>query len=237
MAGVTDPAPAAVIRHVAFEGFGTLAGEVERRGLAWRYLDPPADALAAARDAPLAAVMGGPIGVGDVDRFAWLDDELALIRHRLSRRLPTLGICLGAQLMARAMGASVAPMPAPEIGWSPLALTAAGRQSVLRHLGGPVLHWHGEMFELPPGCRPLASTPACANQAFAAGDHALALQFHIEVDAAELEHWLVGHIHELDHRGVAVEELRRDAARFAGAAVTEGRALFAEWLTANGFGS
>lgn len=223
-----------VIRHLCFEGLGTLAHELDRLGLPFDYLDPPGDALGSAGDAKVLVVMGGPISVNDDVRFPFLADVVETIRHRIDNRLPTLGICLGAQLIARAMGANVAPMASPEIGWQTLTLTARARSGPLRHLASPVLHWHGEAFDLPEGAEALASTAACPNQAFSVGEHTLALQFHVEVSAAHLEHWLVGHIHELDHCGVDVEILRDDTRRFAGECTAHGGRLFAEWLVGNG---
>lgn len=225
-----------VIRHLCFEGLGTLADELDRLGLAFDYLDPPTDEVGSAREAEVLIVMGGPISVNDSDRFPFLVDVIDAIRHRIANRLPTLGICLGAQLIARAMEAAVVPMAAPEIGWQSLTLTPRGQASPLRHLATPVLHWHGETFDVPRGAQALASTPACPNQAFAVGDHTLALQFHIEVSAAHLEHWLVGHIHELDHVGIDVEGLREDARRYAADSTAQGARLLAEWLVGNGIG-
>ena len=222
--------PVRVIRHVLFEDIGDMDSELKRLGLPFEYLDPSREVLSEVYDARLLLVMGGPISVNDVDRFPYLEAEIELIRHRIAHGLPTLGICLGAQLIAKAMGADVVPMPDPEIGWAPLTLTDAGRGSPLRHLRGPVLHWHGESFGLPAGCPSLASTPGCANQAFAVEDHTLALQFHIEVGSGQLEHWLVGHVHELDHNGISVPRLREDARKFADEAISEGRRLLAEWL-------
>ena len=198
-------------------------------GLSFEYLDPPRDDLAPVTDAKLLIVMGGPISVNDVNRFRYLGDEVELIRKRIARGLPTLGICLGAQLIARALNATVAPMPSPEIGWAPLELTEAGVATPLRHLTSPVLHWHGEAFELPKGCPSLASTPKCPNQAFAVGTHTLALQFHIEVAQVHLERWLVGHIHELDHIGIPVAKLRDDARKYAAKATAAGAELLADW--------
>ena len=226
-----------MIRHLCFEGLGTLAHELDSLGLAFDYLEPPSHAVAGARDAQVLIVMGGPISVNDGDRFPFLADVIEVIRHRIGARLPTLGICLGGQLISRAMGARVAPMAAPEIGWQPLTLTPHGQSSPVRHLTTPVLHWHGEAFEVPPAGEPLASTEACANQAFAVGEHTLALQFHIEVSAVQLEHWFVGHIHELDHCGIGVQGLRDDARRFAAESTTRGGRLLAEWLAGNGLGA
>ena len=219
-----------VIRHLGFEGLGTLSRELDRQGLAFAYLDPPTDALDPARDAEALIVMGGPISANDADRFPFIGIEVDLIRHRIANRRPTLGICLGAQLIARALGASVAPMPTPEIGWQRVTVTPQGLATPLRHLTSPVLHWHGETFDLPSGCATLASTPPCPNQAFAIGSHTLALQFHIEVTAEHQEHWLVGHIHELDHTSTSIAQLRADARRHAAASTAEGTRLFTEWL-------
>ena len=225
----SNPAPVQVVRHVAFEGLGTLVRDLAALGLPFEYLDPPGDDLVNARQAELLIVMGGPISVNDRNRFPCLEDETELILHRIEHGMPTLGVCLGAQLIARATGARVAPMPGPEIGWAPLTLTTAGEGGPLQHLASPVLHWHGESFALPSGCESLASTPTCRNQAFAIGRHTLALQFHIEVGSDDLERWLVGHIHELDHHGISVAKLREDTRRYAATAAREGAALLSAW--------
>src|SRR6185436_5058732 len=132
------------------------------------------------------------------------------LEDRLSRRRPTLGICLGAQLIARVLGARVYPARAKEIGWHPLQLTSAGEASPLSHLratSGQVLHWHGDTFDLPAGAAHLASTEVCPHQAFSI-DAALALQFHLEVDVHRIERWLIGHVCELGVNGVDVAQLR-----------------------------
>ena len=223
-----------VIRHLCFEDLGALAPLLARAGPGFEYLDPATEPLDGARDAEFLIVLGGPISVNDEDRFPFLAREVQILRYRIDNELPTLGICLGAQLIAKALGASVRPMPSVEIGWQPLTLTPAGRAGPLRHLQGVVLHWHGEMFELPPGCESLAASAQCPNQAFAVARHTLALQFHIEVSADLLERWLVGHIHELDHCGIPIRQLRDDASRYAAQATTEGARLCAEWLRSNG---
>lgn len=181
---------------------------MERLKLDVNYLVPAKHTVVDAWGAEVVIILGGPISANDVNRFPYLEGELEMIRYRLKNKLPTLGICLGAQLIVKAMGAKVYSMTKPEIGWAPLKLTDAGRRGPLKNLESPVLHWHGETFELPDGCETLASTPHCKNQAFAVGDHTLGLQFHIEVHNGHLENWLLGHIHGLDHNGIDVPSLR-----------------------------
>lgn len=165
---------ALAIRHVHFEDLGSFAAPIAAAGYQVRYLDPGLDEvmLRQLAAADLLVVLGGPVGVYDAPLYPILDKELGVLRCRLAAGAPTLGICLGAQLMARALGARVAPGSAKEIGWAPVELTDAGRIGPLRHLDGvPVLHWHGDAFDLPPGTECLASTSLCANQAFALGRH------------------------------------------------------------------
>ena len=200
-----------------------------------RYVDIPVEALevAAAVEADLVVALGGPVGVYQADLFPWLGVERAALSARLAAERPTLGVCLGAQLLAEALGADVAPGPAPEIGWSPLQLSAAGRASPLAVLDGlPVLHWHGDCFALPDGATSLASTPLCPHQAFARGDHALALQFHAEVDPARFEHWLVGNAGQLANLGLHPDTLRRDMRAHGAAMIRAAPALIGGWLVA-----
>lgn len=221
------------IRHVAFEDVGLLAPLLAARGFSLRYLEAGIDPIdAAALAAPeLVVVLGGPIGVYEEDLYPFLHGELAAIRARLDAQKPTLGVCLGAQLMAKALGANVAPGPQKEIGWATLTLTGAGRASVLGAFETtPVLHWHGDNFELPANAVRLASTTACPNQAFASGKNLLGLQFHIEADPARIEQWLVGHTVELGKAGIDPREIRRQAAMFGPATAEKGKAALAAWL-------
>lgn len=227
---------AAVIRHVHFEGLAAFAPVLEQSGYAIRYHEAPTDDLAAPEllDCDILFVLGGPIGAYEEDKYPFLCPELALIERRLASGCPIMGICLGAQLMARALGARVYPGPAKEIGWAPVTLTEAARRGPARHLeGGPVLHWHGDTFDLPAGTDLLASTSVCRNQAFSRGNNALALQFHPEATAENLELWFVGHAAEISGvPGLTVNALRADSRKFAPEAQQRGRRCFADWLTA-----
>jgi GMP synthase (glutamine-hydrolysing) len=229
---------ALVLRHVPFEDLGLLAPLLERRGHRARYVDVPVADLSTvdALSPALLVVLGGPIGVYQTEEYPFLSHEIQSIERRLAAGLPTLGVCLGSQLMARALGARVYPSGVKEIGWSALTLTAEGRASCLRHLDGvPVLHWHGDTFDLPAGAVRLASTGPCANQAFAYGSHALALQFHAEAAGRALESWFVGHTAEIAATpGISVQRLREDTARCTPAIARHGEAMFAEWLAACG---
>ncbi|WP_229167733.1 glutamine amidotransferase-related protein [Bradyrhizobium altum] len=145
------PRSAIAIRHVAFEDLGLLAPIMERAGWSVSFCDAPVDDLSdrAVSDADLLIVLGGPIGVYETDIYPFLSTELALLEHRLRRGLPTLGICLCAQLMALALGGRVFPGKVKEIGWGPIDLTPDGKSSCLRNLQTKVLHWHGDTFDLP----------------------------------------------------------------------------------------
>jgi GMP synthase (glutamine-hydrolysing) len=215
---------ALALRHLAFEDLGLIEPLLVQRGFEVRYHEAGVDDFAAVElDAiDLLVVLGGPISVEDEDNYPWLFDEVALIRERLDAGRPLLGICLGAQLMARALGARVKPMGVKEIGFAPLTLAELGSQ--------PMLHWHGDQFELPIGMASLASTPLCPHQAFAPHARALGLQFHPEVDPARIEQWLIGHGDELVAAGIAPQALR-EAAKQQGPGLAEAlKRWMARWL-------
>jgi len=227
---------AIAIRHLAFEDLGLLGDALAGAGYRVDYREAGIDSLAARdlRQADLLVVLGGPIGVYEDAVYPFLVDEIATVEDRLARSRPTLGICLGAQIIARALGRRVYPSGVKELGWAPLILSDAGRASVLARLEGlAVLHWHGDTFDLPAEASLLASTAAVANQAFSLGDFALGLQFHLEVQAPQLERWYIGHAAEIAHTpGVEVPALRRQAARHGPLLASAARRIFADWLAA-----
>ena len=228
---------AIAIGHVAFEDCGSLTAALRARGIALKHVDACTTDLYRLDpfEPEILVVLGGPIGVADRAVYPFIDAEIMLLHARLQRRLPTIGICLGAQLMAAALGARVyVGEHGKEIGWGPIEPGAgAARHPAMASLFAPevrVLHWHGDTFELPPGADHLAQSRLYANQAFAVGNYALGLQFHAEIRARNLPRWYVGHAAELAAASVDVAALRRDGVEFA--PVLERRAfeVWKAWL-------
>jgi GMP synthase (glutamine-hydrolysing) len=220
------------IRHVAFEDLGSAAEVLKANGYTAEYLEAAVDDLnvAKVRDADLLVVLGGPIGAYDEALYPFLTQELAVLEHRLGRDRPTLGVCLGAQLMARALGARVFPGGRKEIGWSRLKLSEDGARGVLAPLKCPVFHWHGDTFDLPAGAVHLAASDLYEQQAFAWKRRGLALQFHIEATARGLERWYVGHSGELGASRIDVRALRAAARENGPALELAGRQALDAWL-------
>lgn len=228
---------ATVIRHIAFEDLGSLAEALSQQNYTVRYLEAGIDDLTSIDPSTdLLVILGGPIGAYDEQDYPFLLDELHLLERRLTDDLPTLGICLGAQLMARALGAKVYPGSRKEIGWSPLKLSSTGQQTALAHLAEDqtaVLHWHGDTFDLPAGAIHLAATALYHNQAFSWKQRGLALQFHPEVTAQGLERWFIGHACEIGTTpDITVAKLREDSVRYAEQLSIQAAKLWQDWLTA-----
>jgi len=178
---------AVCLQHVAFEGPGAFAGLLEKRGYqAERHLVPEVGLPKEAGDFLL--VMGGPMSVNDPD--AWIKEEFDFIKKALQAGTSVLGVCLGAQLMARALGASVRPGRGLELGMTKLRVMAEGKSDPwIGSLPDPfeVFEWHGEVFELPAGAVPLASSELCPLQAFRFGLKAYGLLFHLEIERTGIE--------------------------------------------------
>jgi GMP synthase (glutamine-hydrolysing) len=222
---------AVAIRHVAFEDAGTLAPVLRERGIDLRYLEAGVDDLTPAKDADLLVVLGGPIGIYEIDRYPFIKNELATIEAAVKKGVPVIGICLGCQALAAVLAARVYPGKQKELGWDEMSLTKEGKASPLAAIDGVrVLNWHGDTFDLPVGATRLASSEITANQAFTYGPKVLALQFHVELPQRDLERWLIGHTLELATSKVDLGKMRADTARYAPAANEASARLFNDWL-------
>jgi GMP synthase-like glutamine amidotransferase len=193
-------------QHEHFEGLGMIADWAKKHCHALSctpFFDERAR-LPQLIDYDALVIMGGPMGVYDEDRYPWLVAEKAHIREAIDAGKHVLGICLGAQLIAASLGAKVAPNPHKEIGWFPVTMTDAGAAHPL--LTGfdstlTVFHWHGDRFEIPDGAAHLLRSAACDNQAFVYDKHVLALQFHLEMDAAAVRSIMTNCADELRREG------------------------------------
>jgi GMP synthase (glutamine-hydrolysing) len=226
---------AVAIRHVSFEDLGLIESVLEKRGIEVQYVEAATDDLSPARDADLTVFLGGPISVNDREDYPFLNEEVAIAAARMEADKPTLGLCLGGQIMASALGATVKPNTAKEIGWSPLTLTGAGDAFMPELKGVPIMHWHGEAFDLPKGALSLASTDITPHQGFAYKERALGLQCHPEVTARGLAYWFVGYPDEICVTpGVSMAKLRADTEKCAPILAKGGAAFFDRWLASVG---
>jgi GMP synthase-like glutamine amidotransferase len=198
------------IEHVPFEGPGSIATEAALRGTPLCVVRPDrGEPLPSADELRGLVVMGGPMGVSDTAAHPCLVDELELLGRAVATGRPVLGVCLGAQLLAAALGAEVSRGEQLEIGPGTVALSAEGRADPVLGAAGraqlPVVHWHQDTFALPAGAVRLASSALYPNQAFRAGTCAYGLQFHVEVDRALAAGW-----REHLPAGVAIAEAARE---------------------------
>jgi len=174
-----------VLQHVAFEGLGSIEAWLHAREAAVAYTHfHVSPALPALDGIDLVIALGGPMSVNDEAALPWLRDEKRFIRAAIERGVPVLGICLGAQLIASALGARVYAGVHKEIGWHDIAATPATDDCFRFPARCEVFHWHGETFDLPPGAARLARSAACENQAFQVGANVIGLQFHLETTRA-----------------------------------------------------
>lgn len=225
---------AVAIRHVGFEDLGAFAPALREAGYQLHYWDIGEQELWTLEPVKtdLLIVLGGPIGAYEDEAYPFLKEEIAILERRIAANRPTLGICLGAQLIARAAGARVYPSGAKEIGFARITLSESGRSSCLAPFAdAPItLHWHGDTFDLPAGAERLASTDLCENQAFAIGPKIVGFQFHPEASAKGFEKWLVGHAAELAAAKIDVPRLRADAQTYGPELERKAQEVLSAWL-------
>lgn len=222
-----------VIQHLAFEDLGSFKQVLQRLGFELRYfhagVNIPEDIYL---DPATLIVLGGPIGVYETETYPFLQEEINGLKQRIEKDLPTLGICLGAQLIAAACGAKVYAGHYKEIGFSRLNLSDAGFASPLKYLDGVyVLHWHGDTFDLPIQARHLASSIYYKNQAFSIGRKVLGLQFHVELNPEHFEQWLIGHCCELNHAQIDISALRQENLRYGNDLAVAAEKMLKDWLS------
>ena len=230
---------AKVIQHVAFEDLGNLASILKENEYVIQYhqaVEITGKVQKECQECDLLIILGGPIGVYQNGQYPFLDTEIAIVKYRLQHKLPLLGICLGAQIIARTMGSQVYPGKQKEIGWASISNSNNHDNSCLfmheltqDHV--KVLHWHGDTFDIPDGAVHLASSSLYPNQAFSVGSYCLALQFHPEVTRTGMEHWFVGHALEIEiANDIDVEKLREDTQRYADNLTTQVKGFWRKWL-------
>ncbi|WP_218916695.1 type 1 glutamine amidotransferase [Alkaliflexus imshenetskii] len=206
--------------HVHFEGPGYIKTWAEQHGHQIRYTHLYAnDELPAVSTFDWLIVMGGPMGVYDQQQYPWLTKELEAIKEAIHTGKTVIGICLGSQLIASALGANVYPNRAKEIGWFPVLKTESGKKH--RILNGipdqfTTFHWHGDTFDLPDEATHLLETAACSNQAFLYRERVLGLQFHLEVTPQTISEMTKEGAHELieDQHIQTAEKITAEANRY-----------------------
>jgi GMP synthase (glutamine-hydrolysing) len=188
----------AVLQHVEFEGPAGVADWAAARGFPLRLFPLYRDTrLPSLSDFDMLTVMGGPMSANDKARLGWLGPEIALVREAIAADKTVLGICLGAQIIAKALGARVYPGRAKEIGWFPVERT--GLHPFFDGLPDSFtpFHWHGETFDLPHETTLLARSKVTETQAFAVGQRVLGLQFHMEATEESVRALLKNAAHEI----------------------------------------
>jgi GMP synthase-like glutamine amidotransferase len=176
------------LQHVPFEGLGSIASWLEDRDArvtSTRFY--AGESVPGVNDLDLVIAMGGPMSVNDDKHFRWLVDERRFIRQAIDGNVAILGVCLGAQLIAQALGARVYENTEREVGWWPVTGVSDERDVpswARKNVASDVYHWHGETFDLPNGAVKLAQSAGCANQAFRFGRRVIGIQFHLETTPA-----------------------------------------------------
>jgi GMP synthase (glutamine-hydrolysing) len=224
------------LQHLAAEPLGIIGEALEARGIEADYIRlldgaPVPDDM---RDAAGLIVMGGSMGVYEQDKYPFLLSEIRLIEAALKAEKPVLGICLGSQLLARALGAEVRSADRKEIGWFPVTLTEAAATD--RLFGGidrcfTAYHWHGDVFDLPGGAAMLASSAQTPCQAFAYEERAYGVLFHLEATQKIVENMVRGFSTELDEEGIDGAEIITQSCDHLARHQRIGQSVFQRWAS------
>ena len=227
--------PLKIFRHIDCEGPGYLADVLTRQKIPFRLvaIDQGEPVPRHIDDCSGLVFMGGSMSVND--SLPWIEQELALIRMAQSQHMPVLGHCLGGQLISKALGGEVTKNPAREIGWHPVRkcdnTTAQNWLDGLPH-ETTLFHWHGETFSIPAGAEVILENDHCSHQAFATGN-TLALQCHVEMNAAMIREWATLYAGELDDPAPSVQSVQQMTERLE-QRITEAQqaadVLYQRWL-------
>ena len=224
--------------HEEFEDLGSFESVLKDRGWKIDLLDArtAGNVASVTEDLGLLVILGGPMGAYESDRYPFLRAEIDLASRRLRQDLPTLGICLGSQIMAAALGARVHQGPVQEIGWYPIELECeAESDPVASRIASEdtmVLHWHGDTFDLPAGAVPLARSHLYERQGFRIGKFGYALQFHLEVPPERIGEWTRAHAAQLANtpRAQSAAQIEAGARRHGPAMVRQARSFLSAYL-------
>jgi GMP synthase (glutamine-hydrolysing) len=229
-----NASPVLVLQHAASEGLGTIEDALRASGYEFKYLRTFAgDSIPSNPDgAPALVIMGGPMGVYEYGQYPFLRQEMKLIESFLKAGKPILGICLGSQLLAAALGAEVKKGPRKEIGWYGIQLSKNAANDPLWR-GQPdfftAYHWHGDIFELPKAAMPLASSDLTALQAFRYGASAYGLLFHMEVTSDQVQNMLSEFAGEIKEEKLNGPEILHQSTAFLPPMREIGNVVFSRW--------
>lgn len=227
-------------QHIGHENLGTFEPVLKQRGADIRYICGKHEDISRldAAEADLIILLGGPISVYDADNYPYLHHEIRLTEERVLNKKPLMGICLGAQIIAKTLGAKIyAGDQGKEIGWAPITINADGMQTALRHLDASqtnMMHWHGDTFDLPKGATLLASSAKYKKQAYMYGDHIIALQCHPEISNNKINLWVEAGQTQLDEVGVRAEDIYAGANEHGGHLSQQAALFLNEWLDSQG---
>ena len=228
------------IQHIGYEDLGSFEKVLIDRGFEVKYFcsrNVDYDGLFA-NDPDLVVDLGGPMSLYDPEQKHWVEKELKFIEQRIECEKPLMGICFGAQMIAKALGADVyAGSQGKEIGWSKVTVNEEGQKTPFRYLDGEhttMMHWHGDTFDMPDGAVLLASSDLYKKQAYTYGDRVFAMQCHPEVTDHKLRLWYSAGKSQIEEVGKTMDEMVEDANQYNKTLMEQAAKFMHEWLDEQG---
>ncbi len=230
------------IQHIGYEDLGSFEPVLKSRGFEVKYFCSRNIDYSRlfATDPDLVIVLGGPMSVYDEEKNPWVPAEQKFVEERIESEKPILGICFGAQMIAKALGANVYEgTQGKEIGWSKITVNEDGMKTPFRHFdhdktGTMMMHWHGDTFDLPDGAVLLASSELYAKQAYSYADHVFCMQCHPEVTESKLKLWYAGGVEQVEEVGLSIEQMKQDAHHYNEKLTDQASLFLNEWLDEQG---